>query len=71
MTRSEVRKIIGSITSEDGKVLPDNENFHDKEGKFDLHRIFKLPRTVDGSTGVVVSEEFNQLPFADKLNELR
>ncbi len=53
-----------------GNPLTDNINFRTKEGTFDMHRIFKLPGTIDAATGVVVGERFERLNFKDNLHPL-
>ena len=50
--------------------LADNINFRSRSG-FDLHRIFKLPGTVDASTGIVLSDKLKILSFNDKLEKIR
>ena len=73
------------LTTPDGSFLEDSkeilekftvkwkdyvDNFLSKTTKtFDQHRIFKVPETVDASTGVVVSQEFKRLKFKDQLEE--
>lgn len=71
MNRSEFAELISSMVSKDGNPLSDNANFCDKDGKFDLHRIFKLPASIDCSNGVVVAEKFTKLSLKDKLRELK
>ncbi|MHA1469158.1 MAG: hypothetical protein ACTSSP_01205, partial [Candidatus Asgardarchaeia archaeon] len=50
--------------------LKDNVAFRSRSG-FDLHRIFKLPGTVDASTGIVLSDKLKILSFNDKLEKIR
>ncbi len=45
------------------------DNFLSKKTKlFDKHRIFKVPGTVDASTGVIVSRNFKKIKFNDFLH---
>ena len=47
----------------------DNVRFKGSSG-FDMHRIIKLPSTVDLATGIVVTENFKRLDLKDKLVKL-
>ncbi len=58
------------LANKEGVPLTDNPNFRAKAG-FDIHRIFKLPATVDASTGIVVQETLKQLQFHDVLADWR
>ncbi|MEX0567816.1 MAG: hypothetical protein Q6363_001485 [Candidatus Njordarchaeota archaeon] len=42
--------------------LVDNYNFRDKSGHYDLHRIVKLPYTIDQATGLTVQEKPKKIP---------
>ncbi len=64
----EMAQLSHDLVSREGIPLTDNPNFRAKVG-FDIHRIFKLPATVDASTGIVVQETFNQLQFHDVLTD--
>ncbi|MGQ4894437.1 MAG: hypothetical protein ACP6IQ_07450 [Candidatus Njordarchaeia archaeon] len=48
----------------------DNINFKSKEGTLDLHRIIKLPCSIDLSTGIPVSENYNRIVISDNLNKI-
>ena len=58
------------LKDEKEKNLVDNVNFRSKDGSYDLHRIFKLPHSVDNSTGLLVKERFEKLNFNDTLQEI-
>ena len=64
-------EVIKKITDKDGDILVDNIHFRAKDGSFDPHRIFKLPSSVDMSTGIIVKTNFEQLQFKEKIEELR
>jgi hypothetical protein len=53
------------------KDYTDSISFRDKNGQFDLHRIIKVPYTIDASTGMLVSEEIQKLNLKDQLNFLQ
>ncbi len=42
-----------------------------KTGKYDEHRIFKVPYTIDCSTGILVSSKLTQISFKDELEEIK
>ncbi len=65
-----MEQLSSQLANKEGVPLTDNPNFRAKAG-FDTHRIFKLPATVDASTGVVVQESFKQLQFRDVLTDWR
>jgi len=48
----------------------DNINFKSKMNTLDLHRIFKLPNSIDASTGILIKEGFHKLNFKDEFQEL-
>ncbi len=64
-------QITAGLQDSSGNALTDNINFRTREGTFDMHRIFKLPGTVDAATGIVVSEQLEQLNFKDELYPLK
>ncbi len=66
----EMEQLSHQLTNNEGTPLTDNPNFRAKAG-FDVHRIFKLPATVDASTGIMVQENFRQLQFHDVLTDWR
>ena len=49
------------------KDLTDSATFKGKDDQFDVHRIIKVPNTVDATTGMIVREEFTQLELNDQL----
>jgi len=51
------------------KDLVDNIHFKGKLG-FDVHRIIKLPNSIDLSTGILVSREFRKAELKDNLEEI-
>ncbi len=56
-------------------IIKDNLDYVDsflskKTQEFDQHRIFKVPYTVDGSTGYIVSNEEKKIIFDDELVKL-
>lgn len=62
--------LLTKFKDKDGEYLTDNINFRDKDGLFDAHRIFKLPHSLDMSTGILVREKFEKLRFKDNFKEL-
>lgn len=56
----QFEKLINTINKE-GKIV---DEFFNKSG-WDLHRIMKLPGSVDASNGVIVSEENRRINFHD------
>jgi len=52
------------------KDYTDSISFRDRNDQFDLHRIIKVPYTIDASTGMLVSEEIQKLNLKDLLNFL-
>jgi hypothetical protein len=61
--------LILSLKDSSGVNLTDNKNFRSKDGSFDLHRIFKLPCSIDCSSGILVKENLERLDFKDKIIE--
>ena len=49
------------------KDLTDSASFRDKNGQFDVHRIIKVPNTIDASTGMIVNEKIEKLELNDQL----
>jgi len=52
------------------KDYTDSISFHDKNNQFDLHRIIKVPYTIDASTGMLVTEKMQKLNLKDRLDFL-
>lgn len=52
------------------KDYTDSISFRDKNDQFDLHRIIKVPHTVDASTGMLVTEEIQKVKLKDQLSFL-
>ena len=65
MEEKEIFAMAHELVDKNGDPLTDNLNFRTQEGSFDTHRIFKLPHTVDASTGVLVAKDLQTLPFED------
>ena len=65
----EFLEIIKTLKGSNDEILTDNISFRAKDGSFDTHRIFKLPNSVDASTGIVVKENLEKLNFNDKIKE--
>ncbi len=61
----QMQDLLDTLVDANGKPLTDNANFKGKDGSFDLHRIFKLPNTIDAVTGIRVIEGFERLRFND------
>ena len=40
----------------------DNITFRDRKGEYDLHRIIKLPGTIDQTTGYTIAEKPIRIP---------
>jgi len=53
----EIEEIISAL----GRLV-DNYNFRDKTGRYDLHRIVKMPYTIDQTTGLTVTEKPRRVP---------
>lgn len=66
----EFLNLILTLKDNSGVCLTDNKNFRSKEGTFDLHRIFKLPYSVDNSTGILVKEKLERISYKDTIIEL-
>ena len=69
MNDNDFLELINTLKSDSGEFLTDNINFRANDNSFDLHRIFKLPYTVDASTGLLVKEKLEQLNFNDIILE--
>ncbi len=70
LPEKEFLTLARSLTDNSGTSLADNINFRSKLGTYDLHRIFKLPNSVDVSTGLLVKKEMVRLSFNDLFEEL-
>ena len=70
LSEKELNILLSCFKIEDNSNLIDNINFRAKDGTFDILRIFKLPNTVDGTTGIIVKKEFEKLTFHDKLERI-
>jgi hypothetical protein len=70
MPVADLQSLFQQLNDALGHPLTDNVNFHAKDGSFDLHRIFKLPGTVDAATGVLVQAEMERLSFNDTLEQV-
>ncbi len=66
----KIQNLIEELKDEEGNPLTDNENFRSKDGTFDLHRIFKLPNTIDAVTGLKVTSKLERIQFNDKIISL-
>lgn len=66
MEIKDFENILKKITNKD-KNLVDNVNFRAKNNTYDLHRIFKLPNSVDFSTNILLRENFKQLNVNENL----
>lgn len=64
----DFEKLLVSIMDKEGKFIVDNINFRAKDRSYDIHRIFKLPHSVDYSTGIILKEHFEKLNFQEKFN---
>ena len=64
------KKILTLLKDENNISLTDNNNFKSKNGSFDLHRIFKLPNSIDAVTGIRVVEKLERLDFKDQISEI-
>lgn len=54
---NEIERILDNL-----RDYVDNTNFRDKNERYDLHRIIKLPGSIDQTTGYTVSEETYLVP---------
>ncbi|MFX1390020.1 MAG: hypothetical protein ACFE9Z_08165 [Promethearchaeota archaeon] len=63
----EFRGLINLLKDNSGKPLTDTVNFNSKEGIFDLHRIFKMPNSIDYATGLKVKKNFEKIEHKDKI----
>lgn len=70
LTVKDIQELLPKLRDESGNPLTDNENFRDQDNSFDLHRIFKLPNSVDTVTGIRVTEKLQRLSFDDKIQAL-
>ncbi len=66
----QIQKILTLLKDENNISLTDNNNFKSKNGSFDLHRIFKLPNSIDAVTGIRVVEKLERLDFKDQISEI-
>jgi len=69
LSESEALTLAATLTDSAGNALTDNIHFRARDGSFDVHRIFKLPGSIDAATGIVVGETFERLPFRDQMIE--
>lgn len=60
-------KYLQLFRANQNEELIDNFNFRAKDGTYDLHRIFKLPHSIDFSTGIIVQEKFRKIKFKDTI----
>lgn len=70
MNDKKFQELIQSLNGDNGEILVDNANFKAKDGSFDKHRIFKLPNSLDLSTGILIKQKFEKLKFKDKFEEI-
>ncbi len=49
------------------KAFTDSISFRDKNNQFDIHRIIKVPNTIDASTGMIVNTGIKKLNLNDQL----
>jgi hypothetical protein len=61
----EFRGLINSLKDNSGNPLTDTINFNSKEGIFDLHRIFKMPNSIDNATGLKVKSNLEKIEHKD------
>ncbi|MFX0024059.1 MAG: hypothetical protein ACFE9S_17155 [Candidatus Hermodarchaeota archaeon] len=66
----EFKEFIFSLKCDSGEFLTDNINFSSKNGSFDLHRIFKLPNSIDNATGLLVQKDLARINFKDIIEGL-
>ena len=66
----EIQDLLPKLRDYNDNPLTDNENFRGQDGSFDLHRIFKLPNTIDVVTGIRVSKKLERLKFEDQIQEI-
>ena len=62
----EVKPDVMMRLSQDLQGFVDNVNFKGSLG-FDIHRIIKLPNSVDLTTGIIIKENFERLKLKDSL----
>jgi hypothetical protein len=70
LSLEEIQDLLPKLRDEEGNPLTDNETFRASDGTFDLHRIFKLPHSVDVVTGIRVIENLERLKFNDNIQEI-
>ncbi len=68
-TNDELIELFPKLHDSQNRPLIDNVSFISKDKKFDMHRIFKLPRSIDAVTGVHITKDFKKLNFNDKITE--
>ena len=66
----QIQNILPLLKDENNNPLTDNDNFKSRNGSFDLHRIFKLPNSIDAVTGIQVVEKLKRLEFKDQISEI-
>ncbi|MBN1801001.1 MAG: hypothetical protein JW891_05800 [Candidatus Lokiarchaeota archaeon] len=66
----QIQNLIIKLKDDEGVALTDNENFRSKDGSFDLHRIFKLPNTIDAVTGMRVINKLERIKFNDQITSI-
>ncbi|MHA1730829.1 MAG: hypothetical protein ACTSU5_02750 [Promethearchaeota archaeon] len=63
----ELLELAESLVDDGGRPLTDTVHFRARDGSFDVHRVFKLPGSVDAATGVVSTGHLQELQFDDVL----
>ncbi|MFX1452278.1 MAG: hypothetical protein ACFFCM_15680 [Promethearchaeota archaeon] len=62
ITYNELEEIIEKLQG-----LTDSVTFKGKDNQFDVHRLIKVPCTIDATTGMIIDEGFNKLNLKDEL----
>ena len=70
-TKDKFYQLVSILNRNYNGDLIDNVKFTSKNKSLDLHRIFKIPNSTDGSTGIILQEKLKQLRFHDYFEKLK
>ena len=62
ISSNELKEIIEKLQG-----LTDSATFKGKNDQFDVHRIIKVPYTIDATTGMIIDKGLNKLNLKDEL----